>query len=480
MELRIYNTRTGKKEVFKPFSAGKVGMYVCGVTVYDLCHLGHARGAVVFDIIRRYLEYKGYTVTYVRNFTDIDDKIINRAQEERCTCKDLAARYIDAYKEDFAKLGVRDADIEPKATEHMREMIDLVKVLVEKGYAYEAGGDLFFSVKRFQEYGTLSGRNLDEMRAGARIEIDSRKEDPFDFVLWKHSKPGEPSWESPWGPGRPGWHLECSVMSMKYLGEEFDIHGGGKDLIFPHHENEIAQSEAATGKMFARYWIHNGFVAINQEKMSKSLKNFFTIRELLEKYRADTIRFFLLSTHYRSPIDFSQGAVEQAQKALDRVYIAFENIDRLETSETAPGEDKVSSPWKERIDAFKKSFEAAMDDDFNTAGAIGHVFELVKQINMELMNKNVTSQMGADLRAAKAGIVEMGSIVGLFDQKESIELSDDTMIDDLLKILVDVRRQCRQSKQYAISDMVRERLSNLSIQLEDRSDGTTTWRIKGR
>ncbi|MGA1868729.1 MAG: cysteine--tRNA ligase [bacterium] len=480
MGLKVYNTLTGKKEVFEPLHKGKIGMYVCGVTVYDLCHLGHARGAVVFDIIRRYLKYKGYEVTYVRNFTDIDDKIINRAREECCNCRELAARYIQAYREDFGCLGIQDADIEPKATDHMQEMIDLVKVLVEKGFAYEASGDVFFAVKRFRGYGKLSGRSLEQMKAGARIEIDPRKEDPFDFVLWKKSKPGEPSWDSPWGPGRPGWHLECSVMSMKYLGEEFDIHGGGKDLIFPHHENEIAQSEAATGRRFVRYWIHNGFVSINQEKMSKSLQNFFTIRDLLDKYSAETLRFFLLSTHYRSPIDFSDQAIDQAQKALERVYIAFKNIDRLGNSVGESKRGELSVPWKERMDNLKTSFEKAMDDDFNTAEAIGHIFEVVKQINTALMNKDSTVQTATDLRIAKERIMEISSILGLFGKKEAPAFSDDQLVDDLLKVLVDVRQQCRQNKHYSIADMVRERLAGLNIQLEDRSDGITTWRIKGR
>ena len=281
MSLRIYNTLSGKKEAFQPLIPGTVGMYVCGVTVYDLCHLGHARGALVFDIIRRYLEYKGYQVTYVRNFTDVDDKIINRGREEGCECTEIACRYIDAYMADFERLGLRPADIEPRATEHIQDMIQMVKVLIAKGFAYEREGDVFFSVRQFKGYGKLSGRDLDQMIAGARIEVDERKADPLDFALWKKSKPDEPSWDSPWGPGRPGWHIECSVMSQKYLGDTFDIHGGGKDLIFPHHENEIAQSEAATGKPFARFWLHNGFVSINQEKMSKSLKNFFTMAGFL-------------------------------------------------------------------------------------------------------------------------------------------------------------------------------------------------------
>ena len=308
MALRIYNTLTGKKEEFVPLHEKRVGMYVCGVTVYDLCHIGHARSAIVFDAIYRYLGYRGYEVTFVRNFTDIDDKIIKRANEEGVDCKAIAEKYIDEFNMDMGKLGFEKPKFEPKATEHIPEMIELISTLIEKGYAYQSGGDVFFSVEKFKDYGKLSKRNLEEMQAGARVGIDEKKENPLDFALWKASKPGEPSWESPWGKGRPGWHIECSVMSQKYLGETFDIHGGGKDLIFPHHENEIAQSEAATGKPFARYWIHNGFVNINKEKMSKSLGNILTLKEIFKDWRPEAIRLFLLSSHYRSPVDFSFDA----------------------------------------------------------------------------------------------------------------------------------------------------------------------------
>lgn len=477
MGLMVYNTLTGKKEEFHPITPGNVGMYVCGVTVYDFCHLGHARGALVFDVIRRYLEYKGYQVTYVRNFTDIDDKIINRAMEEGCDTGVIARRYIDAYTKDFEKLGVRPADIEPKATENINEMIDMINTLIENGVAYERDGDVFFNVRQFPHYGRLSGRDPDQMRAGARIEIDERKDDPLDFALWKRSKPGEPKWESPWGPGRPGWHIECSVMSRKYLGDTIDIHGGGKDLIFPHHENEIAQSEAATGKPFVRYWLHNGFVSINQEKMSKSLKNFFTIRDILSKYPAEAIRYFLISTHYRSPIDFTEDRLAEAQKALERVYTAFQNIELL-----GPPDDENLSPspeWEERIETVKALFEASMDDDFNTAAALGHIFEFVKQINLALREGtcNKRHQMLADLWEARKAVRDMGSVMSLF-QAYNREQEISNLTEELLKILVDIRQLSRQNKDWIMADRIRDRLTDLNIVLEDRPDGETIWKIK--
>ena len=340
MALRIYNTLTGKKEDFVPLHENRVGLYVCGVTVYDLCHIGHGRSAVVFDTIYRYLRYRGYEVTYVRNFTDIDDKIIKRANDEGVDFKAIAEKYIEEFNIDMGRLGLEKPSVEPKATEHIPEMIQLISILVEKGFAYQRNGDVFFSVERFKDYGKLSKRNLDEMQAGARVEIDEKKENPLDFALWKASKPGEPSWESPWGKGRPGWHIECSVMSQKYLGETFDIHGGGKDLIFPHHENEIAQSEAATGKPFVRYWIHNGFVNINKEKMSKSLGNILTLKEIFKDWHPEVIRLFLLSHHYRSPLDYSVDSLSEAKAGLDRFYTTLNSIQkelkRLMAPQTLP------------------------------------------------------------------------------------------------------------------------------------------------
>ena len=324
--MKIYNTLTGKKEEFIPLVPGKAGIYACGVTVYDRCHIGHARSAIVFDVIRRYLKYKGLNVTYVRNFTDIDDKIINRSNQEGIPWDAVAGKYTDEYYRDMDMLGVGRADIEPKATEYIPEMIDIVQGLIGKGYAYESDGSVYFAVDEFQGYGKLSKRDMEEMMAGARVEVDERKKNPLDFALWKKSKEGEPFWESPWGRGRPGWHIECSAMSVKHLGESFDIHGGGADLLFPHHENEIAQSEAFTGKPFAKYWVHNGFITINKEKMSKSLGNFFTIKEVLETFDPEVVRFFLLSTHYRSPIEFSDEQLREAESSLDRYYTTVVRI----------------------------------------------------------------------------------------------------------------------------------------------------------
>ena len=328
MTLRLYNTLTGNKDDFVPLHGKKVGMYACGVTVYDLCHIGHARSAIVFDIVHRYLRYRGYEVTFVRNFTDIDDKIIKRANEEGVDYKTIAEKYIVEFNVDMGELGLEKPSVEPKATEHIPEMIRLISALIEKGFAYQSGGDIFFSVRKFGDYGKLSKRDLEEMQAGARVEIDEKKENPLDFALWKTSKPGEPFWETPWGKGRPGWHIECSVMSQEYLGETLDIHGGGRDLIFPHHENEIAQSEAATGKTFARYWVHNGFVNINKEKMSKSLGNILTIKEILKDWHPEVLRLFFLSHHYRSPIDFSEDSFAEAKLGLDRFYTTLHSIQK--------------------------------------------------------------------------------------------------------------------------------------------------------
>lgn len=378
--LKIYNTMGRKLEEFKPLREGKVGMYVCGVTVYDNCHIGHARSAVAFDIIYRYLKYKGYDVVFVKNFTDVDDKIINRANEEGLGFSEVANKYIDEYYKDMSKLNIAKPEFEPKATEHIKEIIDLVKRLQQKGYAYEVDGDVYYRVDRFKEYGKLSGKNIDELKSGARVDVNDKKENPLDFALWKKSKENEPKWDSPWGEGRPGWHIECSAMSMKYLGESFDIHGGGEDLIFPHHENEIAQSEAATGKPFAKYWIHNGFVRINKEKMSKSLGNFFTIKDILKKYDGQTLRYFLLLTHYRSPIDFSFEGLDAAKEALNRYYNFIQRLEETDFDKKG----KLDEQLKQRLDSLLERFEEAMDDDFNAPKAIGEVFSTIKAFNQYL------------------------------------------------------------------------------------------------
>ncbi|MEK7196161.1 MAG: cysteine--tRNA ligase, partial [Nitrospirota bacterium] len=370
--MRIYNTLAGEKEDFIPLVKDRVNMYVCGVTVYDNCHIGHARSAIVFDVIQRYLKYKGFNVKFVRNFTDIDDKIINRAKKEGIPWNEVARKYTEEFYNDMDSLGVARADIEPKATEHIKEIIDIVKGLIDKGYAYEKDGSIYFEVNKFHEYGKLSKRDKEDMIAGARVEVDVRKKDPMDFALWKASKEGEPFWESPWGKGRPGWHIECTAMSIKHLAESFDIHGGGADLIFPHHENEIAQSEAFTGKPFVKYWVHNGFITIDKEKMSKSLGNFFTIKEVLDRYDPEVVRFFLLSTHYRSPIEFSDEQLKEAEVSIDRYYTTLIRIaDFPGKGDVKDKTSGIEKPFEGVVNSFKEKFQAAMDDDFNTALALG-------------------------------------------------------------------------------------------------------------
>jgi cysteinyl-tRNA synthetase len=484
--LRIYNTLTGKKEEFVPVKPGEVGMYVCGVTVYDYCHLGHARVSVVFDVIRRYLESKGLKVKYIRNFTDIDDKIINRAKEEAITAEEVAKRFTEEYYRDMDRLGVDRADVEPKATDHIGEIIEIVKGLIGRGYAYEAGGDIFFNVRKFEGYGRLSKRDLDEMMAGARVEIDERKKDPLDFVLWKASKEGEPSWSSPWGRGRPGWHIECSAMSMKHLTETFDIHAGGKDLIFPHHENEIAQSEAYTGRPFVKLWMHNGFVNINQEKMSKSLGNFFTIREILNVYDPEVVRFFLLSTHYRSPIDFSDRNLEETEEALDRFYTMLGRANRFLAESKTGEEEEIGDGAKSLMDGislFRKDFDESMDDDFNTAQALGHIFELTRNIN-RFLDKEEKGKGGLKvLRFAKDAIKEKGKILNLFLREpeewfkalrrvNASELSEEEIFKRIKE-----RNEARNNKDWREADRIRKDLEERGILLEDRPEGTV-WRVR--
>ncbi len=502
MSLKVYNTLTGKKEEFIPLNKDgkKVNMYVCGVTVYDDCHIGHARGALTFDIIRNYLKYKGYDVKYVRNITDIDDKIIERSNELNIPWYDLVGKYIVEYYKDMAALGIKKADMEPKATEHIKkDIVGLVSQLIDKGYAYEVDGDVYFEVRKFEGYGKLSGRRPDDMLSGARIAVDERKRDPLDFALWKSSKPGEPSWDSPWGKGRPGWHIECSAMSMSYLGESFDIHGGGKDLIFPHHENEIAQSEAATGKPFVKYWLHNGFVQVDKEKMSKSLGNFFTIKDILKKYPAEVVRFFLLSTHYRNPIDFSDARLEEARKNLEGFCILMNTLKRqLESVSITPlseveytiknlrGEKSDDeSDWHtpdfsneknflKQIEGCRKNFEVAMDDDFNTAEAIGYLNKLRTQINRFNVSKtNPLVDKNTLLKEAIDILKKLGKILGLFEEKKAVLPIPEEEINSLL----DKRNKARENKDWVTADAVRKKLDTLGIILEDRAGGTI-WRVK--
>ncbi len=482
MPLKVYNTLTGQKEEFKPLHPPKVGMYVCGVTVYDYCHVGHARGALTFDIIRRYLKYKGYELTYVRNITDIDDKIIQRAAELGIPWDELAGKYAEEYYKDMQALGIAKADYEPFATKHIADIQKVVQQLIDNGYAYEVEGDVYFEVRKFTTYGKLSGRNPDDMRSGARIEVDQRKRDPLDFALWKSSKPGEPSWDSPWGnpqggKGRPGWHIECSAMSTRYLGDSFDIHGGGKDLIFPHHENEIAQAEAASGKPFVKYWIHNGFVQVDQEKMSKSLGNFFTIKDILVEYPAEVVRFFLLKTHYRSPIDFSDKHLEEAKRGLERFYNTFHDVDLAFKGHV----DKALSISE--LDTYREKFEAAMDDDFNTALAIGVLFDLARHTNRLLRDNDSSQSLFANVELIK----ELGGVLGLFEQEvirvtfgANVSMSVNVKMlkpEELVALLVEDRNKARANKNWASADAIRKQLEELGIIIEDRPEGTI-WRFK--
>ncbi|MCJ7645984.1 cysteine--tRNA ligase [bacterium] len=471
MSLFVYNTLTRKKEEFKPRSPGRVKMYVCGTTPYDQCHLGHARCYVVFDVIRKYLEYKGYEVIYVQNFTDVDDKIINRAKQLGSKVEDVAEKYISEYFEVMEKLNVKKANFYPKTTEHIKEMIKLVEKLIKKGYAYVIDGDVYFEIAKFDGYGKLSHRSREEMRAGARIEVDKRKKNPLDFALWKSAKPGEPYWESPWGKGRPGWHIECSAMSMQRLGATFDIHGGGQDLIFPHHENEIAQSEAATGKPFADYWLHNGFVTVNHEKMSKSLGNFFTLKEIYEKYSPDVVRFFLISQYYRSHIDFSDDKLEEARKSLERFHNTLENIEFLLKGLKAG--KKASVPRKEdsNILEAKEKFTTAMDDDFNTTRALSYVFDLVSKANKKISEKSpdLSFLLGAD-RALRS----MGSLLGFLKEK----VIEKGGIDEFqIEKLIDDRNTARRKRDWEKADEIRSDLEKIGVILEDTSVGTR-WKYR--
>ncbi len=482
--MKIYNTLSGKKEEFVALNPKSVKIYACGVTVYDHCHIGHARSAIVFDVIRRYLRFKGFDVTYVRNFTDIDDKIINRAKQAGMPWYEVARKYTDEYYSDMDRLGVGRADMEPKATEYIKEMIDIVSRLVQKGYAYESEGSVYFSVDKFPGYGKLSKRDREEMVAGARVDVDERKKNPLDFVLWKKSKEGEPFWESPWGLGRPGWHIECTAMSIKHLGESFDIHGGGADLLFPHHENEIAQSEAFTGKPFARYWVHNGFITIDKEKMSKSLGNFFTIKEVLDKFDPEIIRFFLLSTHYRSPIEFSDEVLREAEVSIDRYYTTVMRIqDYLEM----PGDEKeelsvAGKIFDEILTSFPEKFKEAMDDDFNTALALGNVFELIREANRFLDSR--PSGGGAKLlMKTKASLSEAGKVLNLFNREPhewyvSLMKTKNIMLSEgQIQEKIKERQSARKKKDWQLADTIRKELEEKDIILEDKKD-RTDWKVK--
>jgi cysteinyl-tRNA synthetase len=480
MSMVLYNTKTKKKDALVPLIPGQVSMYVCGVTVYDDCHLGHARSALTFDMIRRYLEFSGYQVTYVRNFTDIDDKILNRAKQEDVPWNDISERYIQNFYRDMSALGITKPSAEPRATEHMQDILDMIQGLEKNGVAYQLEGDVYFSVKKFAPYGQLSGKNLEELQAGARVEVDARKQDPMDFALWKASKPSEPGWDSPWGKGRPGWHIECSAMSVAELGPTFDIHGGGKDLIFPHHENEIAQSCAYTGKEFARYWVHNGFVTIDKEKMSKSLGNFFTIREIFEKSEysepitAECLRYLFLSTHYRSDLSFSDKAIEEAKSALDNMYGLIQRLQESGSSESNKGDEEGERMSKE----FAQQFQESMDDDCNTPKALAAFHELRGEVN-KLLAKGLSYKTK---EKATEIIRKFGDPLGLFQivpdiwfgKIKEIESSDDLSIN--IEEKIQLRNEARAKKDFSTADKIRQELDKLKIILEDRPDGTTRWK----
>ena len=487
--MRIFNTQTRKKEEFIPLSDGKVGIYVCGITAYDVCHVGHARSAVVFDVITRYLKYRGFDVTYVKNFTDVDDKIIEKANRERTGIAEIAERYIREHDEDMAALGVAPPTVTPRATEHIDGMIRLVETLIEKGLAYGVDGDIYYAVEKFPGYGKLSGRGLEDMLAGARVDVNEKKRNPLDFVLWKASKEGEPWWDSPWGRGRPGWHLECSVMSQRYLGDTFDIHGGGEDLIFPHHENEIAQSEAMTGKPLARYWIHNGFVRVNSEKMSKSLGNFFTIRDILKQYRAEVLRLFLLTSHYRSPVDFSDAALAEARQGMDRFYSTLEALREHRSGgrdlPAAGGGDRSGKDREviDQVQGLRERFCEAMDDDFNTARAIGFLFDTVRLLNASLAGKKTV--LSPDVLAqAETGLREIGGVLGLFGEEPDVYLRRDREWEAAkrglsvaeIEALIAERRAAREAKAWQRADEIRQGLAARGVILKDAGT-TTTWTI---
>jgi cysteinyl-tRNA synthetase len=458
----IYNTLTRKKEKFMPLKDNKVNIYTCGPTVYDFFHVGNARVFITFDMVRNYLKYSGYDVTFVQNFTDIDDKMINRANEEGITVKELGERFIQEYFKDADALGVIRADVHPRATEHIGEIVDLIKILVEKGYAYEVNGDVYYETHKFKDYGKLSHQNIDELEAGARIEPGEKKKNPMDFALWKAQKPGEPAWDSPWGKGRPGWHIECSIMAMKYLGETIDIHGGGPDLIFPHHENEIAQSEAATEKPFARFFMHVGYLNINNQKMSKSLGNFFTVRDILKTYDPEVLRFFMLSSHYRNPINFSQDLMEQAKSSLERLYNALYSIEHLEKVALDKDLTEGDREYLNSLEINKDEFIKAMDDDFNTADAIASLFNIVRQYNMSIDEKSPRKL----IIATKEMLLTLGSVLGFFRK-----FTEKTLLDEEIEQKIRERQQARKDKNYALADQIRDELKAQGIILEDTPAG---------
>lgn len=464
-DLRVYNTLTRKKESFETIETGKVRMYVCGPTVYDKAHVGHAMSALVFDIIRRYLQYRGFEVRHIMNYTDVDDKIIQRANQLGVDPFELAQGYIQEFDQHLDELNILPATHNPRATNEIDHIIMLVEGLIDKGFAYHVDGDVYFRVSKLEGYGKLSGRKLEDMRAGSRIEVDARKENPLDFAMWKAAKEGEPAWESPWGKGRPGWHIECSAMSVNHLGEQIDIHGGGNDLIFPHHENEIAQSEAFTGKPFARYWIHNGMLQLSGEKMSKSLGNLISIEEFLSKHTADTLRLMVLNSGYRNPLTFNDEVIGQAERALERLASGLKPAMPQANGIDDDGLNKL----KEQVKVSKQGFEASMDDDFNSAGALGNLFDLVRSINQARADGATSEQ----LKLAQDTLSELSQVLGLQISKQQDAQPADAFID----LLLEVRSKVRELKMWGVSDLIRDRLLELGVNIEDTKGGST-WSYK--
>lgn len=464
--IKVYNTLNKKKEEFIPLTPGEVKMYVCGPTVYNFFHIGNGRTFIVFDTIRRYFEYRGFKVDFVQNFTDIDDKMIKKANEEGTTVKKIGDTYIKEYYQDADALNIERATVNPRATEFIGEIIKFVKGLVDKGYAYEVDGDVYFSTKKFEGYGKLSGQNIEDLQSGARISVDERKKDPMDFAIWKAQKPGEPAWNSPWGMGRPGWHIECSCMAKKLLGETIDIHAGGSDLKFPHHENEIAQSEALTGEPFARYWLHSAFVNVNNEKMSKSLNNFFTAREILERYDADVIRFLMLSAHYRQQLNFSEDLLESAKASVERIYNAIGNLENLIDEVSREEMNEEEKAYLESLNKYKEKYIEKMDDDFNTADAITAIFDLIKDTNT-----NITIDSSKELAQKALELIrELGAPLGMFQKSTKGNLEEE------IEALIAKRQQARKDRDFALADKIRDDLKDRGIVLEDTPQGVR-WKM---
>jgi cysteinyl-tRNA synthetase len=460
MPIQIYNTLKREKEEFIPLEEGKVKMYVCGPTVYNYIHIGNARPAIVFDTVRRYLEFRGYDVNYVSNFTDVDDKLIRAAKELGEDVPTIANRFIEAYFEDTSALGCKRADVHPRVTETMDLIIDFIKALIDKGYAYESGGDVYFRTRKFPEYGKLSHQSIDELKIGARIQIGEKKQDALDFALWKEAKDGEISWESPWGQGRPGWHIECSAMAKQYLGDTIDIHAGGQDLAFPHHENEIAQSEALTGKSFARYWMHNGYINIDNEKMSKSLGNFVLVHDIIKQHDPQVLRFFMLSVHYRNPINYSEELLENTKAAFERLTTSYQNLaHRMKSSTNLTNNNHE---WLDKISALHQQFVKEMDDDFNTANGVSVLFELSKLANLYLVEKNTAVEV------IKAFMDEFEALLGVF----GITLGSNELLDEEVEALIEKRIQARKDRDFKLADEIRDQLKELNIILEDTAQGT--------